>query len=84
MSAVRQQLVAEVKASIPVSDHARDAQEVEFLKLYREANAVDQKRMRKLMRAAIQNMLPPPEVGATMTREEVDAFADSLPEEFAA
>ena len=80
----RARLIAQVRESIPAIDQARDAQEVEFLKLYRKANEVDKRRMRKLIRAAIQNMLPRPEIGATMTRDEVDALADSLPEEFAA
>lgn len=79
----RARLMAQVRKEIPVIDHVRNAHEVEFLKLYREANEVDKKRILKLARAAIAGKLPSAEERSAMTLEQVSTFADSLPEAFA-
>lgn len=79
-NAPRSRLVAEVKAGIPEIDHARSADEVEFLMIYRMANDADKKRIMKLCHAAKANMLPSIEERHAMTLDQVRAFADALPD----
>lgn len=76
----RPKLLQQVRDSIPPEDRAVTEQEVAFLITYRQADEAGKRRITRLLHAAGKGQLPPPEVAATWTREQLDAFADRLPE----
>ena len=71
---------AQVRRAIPKPHIAASEVEVEFLLAYRRANKADKRRLTKILHGAKAGLLPPPEVSSTWTREQVQAFADTLPE----
>ncbi len=76
----RAQLLREVRESVPPADLAQTEQEVAFLKMYRQANEANKRRVVKLLHAARAGALPPPEVSAKWGPNDVREFADTLPE----
>lgn len=74
----RPKLLQQVRDSIPPEDRAVTEQEVAFLISYRQADEAGKRRITRLLHAACKGLLPP--VAATWTREQLHAFADSLPE----
>jgi hypothetical protein len=66
--------------SVLILDRAKNAQEVEFLLAYREADDAGKRRITKVLHAAARGELPTVEQANKMTHAEKIAFADSLPE----
>lgn len=54
--------------------------EAEFLAAFRKADPLNKRRVEKLLAAGAAGRLPPADVAKGMTREQVWAYADSLPE----
>lgn len=76
----REELVRHVRDNTPAEDRARTECEIEFLLTYRKASKADKRRLMKILCGAKAGLLPPPEVSSTWTREQLQAFADTLPE----
>lgn len=66
--------------SVLILDRAKNAKELEFLMMYREADAAGKRRITKMLAAAARGELPSLDHIEKMTRAEKIAFADSLPE----
>lgn len=66
--------------SVMILDRVKNAQEVEFLLRYREADAAGKRRLDKVLAAAGRGELPSVEQANKMTDAEKIAFADALPE----
>lgn len=76
----KDKLLQAVWDAVPPEDRAVTEEEAAFLIAYRQADEAGKSRVRKLLQTAAKGLLPPPEVAGTWTREQVNAFADSLPE----